>query len=136
MIKLFKKIAVPIIVALLIGIVLLYSSRNRNTKAEKILSAKKIGSAYITSLNSCTKCALTYNYVFRNNGIDYNGTSASSHHTDEYHYLGNTCLHRSFPVVYDSLHPEISKILITPTDFKKYNIPFPDSLNWVKQYVE
>jgi hypothetical protein len=28
----------------------------------------------------------------------------------------------------------IGEILVTPEDFKDYNIPFPDSLNWVLKY--
>ena len=34
-----------------------------------------------------------------------------------------------FPVMYD---PKLgaSELLISPTDFEKYKIPFPDSLNW------
>jgi hypothetical protein len=38
-----------------------------------------------------------------------------------------------FPIAYS---PEIDmgQILISPKDFKKYNIAFPDSLNWVSDY--
>lgn len=43
---------------------------------------------------------------------------------------------RSFPVIYDNTNPKNSHILIHPKDFVKYNIPFPDSLNWILPYFE
>lgn len=136
MIKVLKYIAVPLVLFCLMGLVYIYSSNRKKQKSHRILSAIKIGSGYINSLNNCTKCALTYNYTFSDKGINYSGVSGSSGNTDEYHYLGVACLYKSFPVAYDSLHPEISKLLITPVDFKVYKIPFPDSLNWVKRYVQ
>jgi len=40
-----------------------------------------------------------------------------------------------FPVFYD---PNLgqSQILIDPADFKKFNVPFPDSLSWVLSYFK
>ncbi|MBN8832917.1 MAG: hypothetical protein J0H76_00930 [Sphingobacteriales bacterium] len=40
-----------------------------------------------------------------------------------------------FPVIYDPKYG-ISQILIDPAEFKKYNVPFPDSLNWVLPYFK
>jgi hypothetical protein len=39
-----------------------------------------------------------------------------------------------FPVMYD---PKLgsSQLLIVPSDFKKFHIPFPDSLQWVLSYI-
>ena len=37
---------------------------------------------------------------------------------------------KTFPALF-SEKKKIVRVLITPKDFKKYNIPFPDSLNWV-----
>src|SRR5690606_5193877 len=41
---------------------------------------------------------------------------------------------RYFPVMYDPIFRS-SKLLIEPSDFKKFNLPFPDSLNWVLPYL-
>lgn len=43
-------------------------------------------------------------------------------------------LNKKFPVVHSSENPKINEMLIFPEDFKKYNIEFPDSLNWVLPY--
>ena len=39
-----------------------------------------------------------------------------------------------FPVMYD---PKMgsSQLLLYPLDFKRFNLPFPDSLKWVLQYL-
>jgi hypothetical protein len=42
---------------------------------------------------------------------------------------------RWFPFVYKKDETSLNRILIEPSDFKKVNLPFPDSLNWVKKYV-
>lgn len=41
---------------------------------------------------------------------------------------------KSFPVMYD---PKLgaSQLLIEPLDFKRFNLSFPDSLNWVLPYL-
>ena len=41
---------------------------------------------------------------------------------------------KTFPAMYLP-GKDILEILITPRDFEKFNIPFPDSLNWVMPYV-
>jgi len=39
-----------------------------------------------------------------------------------------------FPVMYDP-RLGMSELLITPKDFKKHKMVFPDSLKWVLQYL-
>jgi hypothetical protein len=45
----------------------------------------------------------------------------------------NIFVGKYFPMAY-SPKLNMGQILITPKDFKDYNIPFPDSLNWVLEY--
>jgi hypothetical protein len=53
--------------------------------------------------------------------------SPSSVMAGRYRFVGKT-----FPAMY--LHKTRTlNILITPKDFKKFGLPFPDSLNWVLQ---
>lgn len=47
--------------------------------------------------------------------------------------LSNQVEGKRFSVVYNSLNPNQSTILITEEDFKRFGLPFPDSLIWVKQ---
>ena len=51
-------------------------------------------------------------------------------------YRGNPLfVNKYFPVIYD-LKYERSELLVQPANFKKYNLVFPDSLNWVLQYIK
>ncbi|GAA3937230.1 hypothetical protein GCM10022209_35080 [Chitinophaga oryziterrae] len=49
---------------------------------------------------------------------------------------GRDFVGKSFPIVYYSKDPNISKILIVPSDFKYCNREYPDSLNWVLEYLK
>ena len=44
-------------------------------------------------------------------------------------------VNRNFPVMYE---PKLgsSKLLIEPSDFKRFDLPFPDSLKWVLGYLK
>lgn len=42
---------------------------------------------------------------------------------------------KNFPAIYDPKYGA-SQILIDPEMFKKYNVPFPDSLKWVLPYFK
>jgi len=72
-------------------------------------------------------------YVFDSGGKQYENTGGYPrlYSDDGYNFEGKV-----FPVVYDHGDPGNSRMLITPGDFKTYNIPFPDTLNWVKKYVD
>ncbi|GAA4317769.1 hypothetical protein GCM10023143_30040 [Compostibacter hankyongensis] len=41
-------------------------------------------------------------------------------------------LNRDFSVLYSSKDPTQSVLLVTPNSFFMFGLPFPDSLNWVK----
>ena len=43
----------------------------------------------------------------------------------------NLFYNRSFPIAYSSKKPELNKILLLPSDFQKFNMSFPDSLQWL-----
>jgi hypothetical protein len=40
-----------------------------------------------------------------------------------------------FPVIYDTVLGT-SRLLIEPSDFKRFNMPYPDSLTWVLKYLK
>lgn len=60
------------------------------------------------------------------------------------HYEGGGQLHisarnvfkwRYVPVIFETEDPDNSYLLLGPKEFEKFGLPFPDSLNWVKEYV-
>ena len=46
-----------------------------------------------------------------------------------------TFVGKSFPVIF-SPRSNRCELVITPRDFEIYRLPFPDSLSWVKRYVD
>jgi len=69
------------------------------------------------------QCLITYK------GENKELPSPSSLVSSKIYFIGKT-----FPAMYLP-GKDILEILITPRDFEKFNIPFPDSLNWVMPYV-
>lgn len=66
--------------------------------------------------------------------INYNGgekelSSPSSIRKGSVDFIGKT-----FPAMFLP-GTNVLVVLITPKDFEKFNLPFPDSLNWVMPYV-
>lgn len=66
------------------------------------------------------------------NGKEYD---ASSRYLTSDFNCSNDFIGKTFPVIYNPKHPSISSILIIPSDFARYNYQYPDSLNWVKKYI-
>ncbi|HTA28422.1 MAG TPA: hypothetical protein VK809_11570 [Bacteroidia bacterium] len=68
---------------------------------------------------------LVKNKIYKN----YNGAPSSNG-------LGYEFVNKTFPVVFDTVEPANSRILIFPSDYKGLGMSFPDSLNWVIQLME
>jgi hypothetical protein len=82
----------------------------------------------IVSHQTGTKSQWWFNYEFRYEGKVYNKDKS----VDVLRL--RTFIGKSFPVIF-SFQSEQSEMLITPKDFEIYDLPYPDSLNWVKEYV-
>ncbi|MNE93942.1 hypothetical protein D3C80_1918520 [compost metagenome] len=71
-----------------------------------------------------------FTYEFKVNNIEYkNSTVKLAFSLGE----GYDLLNFNFPVIYQKSNPDNCQLLITPYEFKEYNIPYPDSLNWVRE---
>ena len=77
----------------------------------------------------------TYEYIFY-----LKGSPILGYRRIPYGIIRDSLIHKAFPVMYDttanynsSLAPP-SEMLITPGEFQKYNLTFPDSLMWVLRY--
>ena len=42
-------------------------------------------------------------------------------------------MNKFFPVVYSTISPKKGILLVSPADFERWDLEFPDSLNWVKE---
>jgi hypothetical protein len=116
---------------ILVFIVGFYSLRySRNQKAE-LLAHKGITTAIITKFTPLgAKSGDDFEFTYSDYNSLFKGTYMGGGTKGEYNFVG-----KQFPVVYDSLNPGGNfRMLISPDDFKYYNMPFPDSLKWVLSY--
>jgi hypothetical protein len=71
---------------------------------------------------------ISYEFIYKGEKI-----TSTSLYNDIYGY--DIFLNRTFPVKYDTTIGR-SAILIVPSDFKDNDVPFPDSLDWVRKYLQ
>ena len=104
-----------VLVSIIKGIV-----NDNEPKDDKVLVEAKIVSVIPGGkTNRNFDCLIEY----KNKKKEMPGTSTISN--DSCDVIGKT-----FPAMY-SPNKNILEVLITPKDFEKFNIPFPDSLDWV-----
>lgn len=117
-----------IVIAIGLGLLILFIiTRNKNQDDLKqngiLVSAKILGVNYGGKVSGGFHCLIKYK------SEEMEMPSRSSLKSGKYDFVGKT-----FPAMY-SPNTNTLEILIAPVDFEKFNIPFPDSLNWVMQYV-
>ncbi len=120
-----NKLSLLIVIILFVAVILIIKVREINLNKHGILLNAKT-TEWVTG----SKMSMDLRYEFYYNGkkiIDNNATG---------NFRGNRNFEdKYFPVMYDS-ELGMSQLLITPADFEKYNIPFPDSLKWVLPYLK
>ena len=116
---------IEIFLSYLILITIVKAIINHNdSKADKVLVKAKILNVIAEGSSSGKFDCLI---KFKNKEKEMPGASTIS--KGSYDFIGKT-----FPAMY-SPNKDNLEVLITPKDFKKFKIPFPDSLNWVIPYV-
>jgi hypothetical protein len=115
------------IIGLIISIIFIFLVIKRGEKREKELKSDFILTNANIYASHITKIGFIVDYKFEVYSLFVEGSNTYEINSSDKYKLVN----RYFPVVYSKNNPENCDILIFPDDFKKYNIPFPDSLNWV-----
>ena len=120
-----KKLVLAIIIFLFVAILLFVKySDIKLTKRSVLLNARTIG------WKTSSYMGLNLNYEFYYNGKKILGSDAFND------FRGNQdFVNRNFPVMYE---PKLgsAKLLIEPSDFKRFGLIFPDSLKWVLYYLK
>jgi hypothetical protein len=101
-------------------------------KENRLHTRKLITSCQVIQFSTSYKrSGVRVNFVYVINGKQYGkndmGVSVSKP-------AGNLLVNTRFPVVLDSTDFSNCRILVTPRDFDHFNLPFPDSLEWVRQF--
>lgn len=105
--------------------------RQKNKILEKYTIVKGIVREY-SSDGAKHGSSVKYSFGY-NNELYYASSSGSSFFSEKYFDLQSFLIGKSFPVILSVKDPTLNQILIIPEDFELYNIPFPDSLQWVKE---
>lgn len=120
-----------IIYAFLIGLFIFFLIRSWYKK-EDLLKHKHQSIAKIIGYKISYRGGLNLIYVFKVDGRQYKSFDGEP---DIGGRNGVFFLNKYFPVIYNYNNPGNNKLLLNPIEFKRYDIPFPDSLNWVLEYI-
>ena len=113
-----------IVLVLFIGLIVWRNTNQRSLKEHGVLvTAKILGVNIGGRVSGGFQCAINY----QNNYLKL--PSPSTLKRGNFDFIGKT-----FPAMFLPRN-ETLEILITLVDFEKFNMPFPDSLNWVMEYV-
>jgi len=78
---------------------------------------------------NCAKGGYTLEYQYQVNNVIYVDMNGTTIYNCEFE---STFRNKQFTVVYSTLNPDKSFMLITPDDFEFWGYEIPDSLNWVR----
>ena len=118
-----------LVILFLIGYALfngLAMSRNFKQRDETVVTLAHIESGFV---GYKSKIFLQFWYMVGNERIDNESAEISLSPRIIQRLWGKT-----IPMVYLKNNPQRFKLLLTEYAFKSTNLPFPDSLNWLKEY--
>jgi hypothetical protein len=136
--KLYGKIFFFGGVGILFIVFYLISDRNYKTFRDKILESPSIVFGEVIEYSSDgAKHGSSIKYRFSYNNKTFNSkSSGTSFFSNRYSSLQSFIDGKKFPVIFNKKDPEMNQMLIIPDDFEFYNMPFPDSLQWVKEKLD
>lgn len=100
-------------------------------RTNEIENNKAFTTGQITNYNEIPN-SYVLEYTYTVNEVTYKDVSTGqSIAKNNYNYFKG----KYFPVVYSAINPQKAEILITPYAFEAWGLTFPDSLEWVKDYL-
>ena len=117
--------------SILIGWLCFITYRYFKTKND-ISSNAKVILGKIYKVHDASRGGINYDYKYSYKDKEFTGGSTIFIST----YYKDSLLNKEFPVIIDSLEPSTSMILIQKLDFSKFDMEFPDSLNWIEKIVK
>ncbi|HEY5367860.1 MAG TPA: hypothetical protein VIJ75_02620 [Hanamia sp.] len=103
-----------------------------NSNTHKLANQGVLANAYVMDITTTVRGDFAIDYRFIVNGKSFEDQHSYSELLMRYQ---NNFLNRTFPVIYLPQNPSINYLLVTPQSFKEYNKDFPDSLQWIMQYM-
>lgn len=126
-----KTVTVMIVLVLVLGIIIYQLMRNKILKEDgQIIS----GIVYDYSHGTLKSPGVKFKYFFTVNNKKHYSTSTPYNLNKE--LAANDFVNKTFPVLVDTADITNSELLLSPSMFNKFGIPFPDSLQWTVNYFE
>jgi hypothetical protein len=119
-----KFLSVVILILILIGLEFAHRKRTQRIRGNIQWS---VGVIHRTKLNYKSSPTFYYSFSFKDTIIHASRNIAIRYYERE------KFINKAFPVAFSSKNPETSYLLVFPKDFKKFDLPFPDSLQWVNE---
>ena len=113
----------------------IYSSWQRKKYRQSILESPVFASGQFLELKNLGKASnytLTGFYSFTVNYETHGGQITDK----RFKKIQALMFKKRFPVIYNSNDPTKNSILVFPDDFSNFNLPYPDSLTWVKALID
>jgi hypothetical protein len=130
MLKRKSKVAVVVIVLAITCFYILYKKQERRTYVNAILTNPYLTNGVVSNVQYVYKRGYKIEYSF-----DYKGQILyNKYYSPLSSKMQSLIIGKYFPVLVNDKNPFENDILIFPDDFKAFNISFPDSLSWVKEY--
>jgi hypothetical protein len=98
----------------------------------KIKTNMQMANAQVIKSSMAHRGGVVIDYIFYYDNIEYQNQET----VGIYSGLREVFVNKSFPVVFSGTQPKFSQILLLPSDFEKYNLTYPDSLNWLKDLIQ
>ena len=120
-----------IILVVVIGVAIdkVISEESNKKFIESIMKSPGFSNAVFSRLKNEKGKVLQALFVFEANGLPYENLRSFGPYKEKWsHFVG-----RSFPVIYNINDPSMSEILVFPSDFAKFKLKYPDSLEWVNK---
>ena len=125
-----NKVIGYIVILLFVFIVIYTTVRRYNLKTEYLIGQGVI----VKAAGKGGKSAGGFNVDFylSLDGKRYKGSNLYGFDQINAPMINRFFIGKQFPVAYYKNNPHNNQVLILETDFQKFNLPYPDSLNWVK----
>lgn len=130
-----NKVLLDILAAVLIlGGILVFANQSSKSKYKEIISHKAFALGEITSFEYKNKHSYVIDYIFTaSNNEKIKGYISGPQYK---RFKNSNLVGKQIPVIYSYREPDQNFMLLTPDDFKKYKINFPDSMSWILPYLK
>jgi len=126
-----NKVKDSVLGIIIISIIVLVAINKRKKNKKEIQADMQFTSGKIMKSSMSHRGGVKIEYIYYYNNIEYQDEETMG----IYSGLKDVFPNKYFPVVFSGSQPQINQMLILPEDFDRYNLKYPDSLNWIKAVV-